>query len=243
MNNFWKGRFKSYFSFCAWKQQLAKRKTTRKTHLLTREVFLNSFPIYHAIVTLSKTLLSLRGLILHSPFLTFICLRLFLIYNWIISPEQSLTSPELGKTWQLLKPSRDSGWDITQPFPRWVGVHECILLQYTVPTKPSNHYQLFSILCGREERSTDGKSDMKEDMVIPEQTDQCPGKTREQSVCVYPEDDKGIKQTAQIVWFWQKLMPDKSSVLFWQGNQLCGLRGKLYTWRTIVAHDILIHKL
>lgn len=55
---------------------------------------------------------------------------------------------------------------------------------------------------------------MKEDMVIPEQTDQCPGKTREQSVCVYPEDDKGIKQTAQIVWFWQKLMPDKSSVLF-----------------------------
>lgn len=50
----WRGRFKSYFSFCACKQELAKRKVTRKTNLLTTVGFLNSFPMYHATITSSK---------------------------------------------------------------------------------------------------------------------------------------------------------------------------------------------
>lgn len=88
----------------------------------------------------------------------------------------------------------------------------------------------------------EGRGLQKEDVGITEQIDQGRRKTREQSVHMYPEDDKGIKQTAQIVRLCKKLTADEPSVLFWQGNQPCGPRGKLYTWITIVSHDILINK-
>lgn len=83
-----------------------------------------------------------------------------------------------------------------------------------MPAKSPNDYQLFYLLCRRSKRCAEGKFDMKEDVGITEQVDWGPRKTREQSAHMYPEDDKGVKQTARIVWFCQKLLPDKTGVLF-----------------------------
>lgn len=68
---------------------------------ISQQQLSSSFAIYHATISLSETLLSLRILILPLPFLT--SLRLFLIYSQVIYSEQPLTFPELRKICQLLK--------------------------------------------------------------------------------------------------------------------------------------------
>lgn len=134
-------------------------------------------------------------------------------------------------------------WNATRPclrhhpaFPQVVGFTWAYFIIMYHTNKTSNHQQLFPILCGREERSAEGKFDTKKDMGMPEQTDQYPRKTKEQSVHVCPQGDKRIKQTTQVVLFCQKLTPDESSVLFWQGGQPAG-------WLTTISHDIFINKL
>lgn len=144
------------------------------------------------------------------------------MHNWIICSEQSLTFPELGRIWQLSKLSRDSGWDTPQPFPGgWV----CMgVFLYSIPWQQNlqsttNYFQQ----CVEEGRGLQKANLIQRRMwELPNRLTRVTGKQGNHQISPrVPEDDTGIKRTAQAVWLYQKLNPDQSSVL----PQPCGLGG------------------